>query len=228
MSTLYINNKHIDDLGARLLDGYTVGGTEVSNEYFHGKNRTSFNLLSQERGLKEIEFELEFEGTTRREIMLHKSKLDASMMGDKVDLYFPDDMHYLVMMTSFGEMTIEGVNGRYVVGKATYKAEGICHDDMVTHTGNTIWCDSTALRTDCILECTTSKKYPTLTIGTVTLTDIAKGKKIKIDGIDGRILIDGGPVAGNFTLTGFPYLTPDWNTFDCDETLTISYYPTYA
>lgn len=226
MSTLYINNQHIDDFHAHLLQGYTIGGTALENETFHGRNRTSFNLLAQARGLKEIGFELEFEGTTRHEVELYKSTVDAMLLG-QVDLYFPDGFHYDTVISSLGDMELEGVDGRYVVGKASYKGSGIRHGEMVTHNGNRLFCESTAPHTDCILECTLSKAYDSFTLGTVTYTGVKKGQKLRVNGIDGRILIDDAPAAGNFTFTGFPYLTAGWNNIDCNETVTVTYYPTY-
>lgn len=227
MSTLYINNIDIKDYNAHLLDGYTIGGVDIDSDYFQGRNRTSFRLISQSVGMKEIEFSLEFEGETRRDIMLRKSAIDALFIGGKVDLYLPDKMHYMSMITSIGGLSIEGVDGRYVVGKATYKANGIAHDDLVTYTGAKLFCRSTAPMTDCIVECTLSKAYSSITIGNVTFTNVKKGAKIKVDGINGRILIDGAPAAGNFTFTEFPHLVPEWNALDTTETLTVSYYPTY-
>lgn len=227
MGSLYINGKDIKNSGAHLLQDYVIGGTELDSEYFQGKNRSTFKLLGQAAKLKSLTFSLEFSGRTRREIMLAKSHIDAALTQKTVDLTFPDGLMYLCVLTQLGKITLQGVDGKYVVGAAEYEAIGMCHDPMVTKTGRTIDCESTVPLTDCIIDCDMSVDREEVRIAGVYLSGLKAGQHVRIDGIDKRVLINGVPVSGAMRFISFPSLTPGINTFSSPEPLTVSYYPTY-
>ena len=62
---------------------------------------------------------------------------------------------------------------------------------------------------------------------TVTITGVTAGDVLVVDGIEGRILQNGAPCAGNMSFLHLPALVPGENVFSCPEVLTVEYYPTY-
>ena len=93
--------------------------------------------------------------------------------------------------------------------------------------GQSFDCTSLIPETDVRLTCTASQAYASITIGTVTITSVAQGDVLVVDGINKRILQNGGPCAGNMSFVHFPKLVPGLNTISCPETMTVEYYPTY-
>ena len=225
IKSMWINDTDITDHGA-IVESFKVGGTMVSTEVFQGRNRTNFNILSSVFGRRAISVNLFFRGKTRREVALNKSVLDGMMTG-KIELFLPDGFHYTAYLTSAGEAQLIGVDGNEVISLSTYTFEGVRHDELVTHRGNTIYCKSTVPSTDCRLTCKASQARASITIGTVTITGVAKNDVLVVDGINGRILQNGAPCAGNMSFLHFPALVPGENTLSCPETLTVEYYPTY-
>lgn len=106
--TIYINGKDIRDFGAEGQRDYTISGTQVTNEYFQGRNRTSYVVLASFFGMKTIQFTLVFSAKTRHEALLNKSCLDALLFG-KPEIYMPDGFYYSCILNS-----ITGADG-YVI-----------------------------------------------------------------------------------------------------------------
>lgn len=232
MNTVVINGLDVTDVGARLLDGYTIGGSKIDIATFKGRGRTHFSMAQSDVQLKSIQFTLRFTGKNRHDVLLQKSRLDYQAASGQCELYMPDGFYYLCVADTIGDLALSGKDGAYVHGTADYTFNGICHDALkeVTLTGDTkaMTCESTAGRTDCKLSCTLSKDYETFTLGPVTYTGVKTGQVLTADGIEGRILIDGAPAPGNMTFLHFPYLTAGKNTITCSEPVTVSYYPTYV
>lgn len=224
-ASMCVNNTDLAGLGL-IVESYKVGPTEITNDIFQGRNRTSFNVLSSVFGMREIAVNLFFAGKTRREITLKKSTVDALMFG-RLDLFLPDGLHYDAVLGSAGELQILGVQDNEVIALVSYTFRGICHDPLVTIAGNTVICTSTIPETSCRLTCKASKAYDSITVDTVTITSVKKNDVLVVDGIDGRILQNGAPCAGNMSFLHFPALVPGENTLSCPETLTVEYYPTY-
>lgn len=232
MNTVMINDLDVADAGARLVDGYTVSGSEVDMSTFQGRGRTHFSMAQADVKLKSIQFTLRFTGKSRHDVLLQKSRLDQQAASGQCELYMPDGFYYLCVADTIGDLALSGKDGVYVHGAADYTFNGICHGALkeVALTGDikTLTCESTAGRTDCRLSCTLSKDYETFTLGTVTYTGVKKGQVLTADGIEGRVLIDGAPAPGNMTFIHFPYLTAGENVITCVEPVTVSYYPTYV
>ena len=224
-ATMHINDIDIYDYGV-LLESFKVSGTQVINTIYQGLNRTNFNLLANERYMRDISVSLFFTAPTRRELSLKKSTID-NMLNGKVELSLPDDFIYSAYMESSGEEQILGVENNQVIALCAYTFKGIRHDPLETISDNTVICKSTVPRTDCRLTCTASQNRSRLVIGTVTITNVSKDDVLVVDGITGSILQNGTPCAGNMTFQNFPYLEPGLNIIDCVEDLTIEYYPTY-
>ena len=225
IKSIWIDGKDIGDYGA-IVESFKVGGTVLKNELFQGRNRTHYNVLSSVFGRRPITVNIFFKAKTRRELTLNKSALDSLLFG-KVELYLPDGFYYSAVITSAGDSQMLGVDGNEVICLTTYTFEGVRHDEKVTHTGNTLYCASTMPYTDCKLTCKASQARDSLTVDTVTITNVAKNDIIVVDGIEGRILQNGAPCAGNMSFVHFPRLVPGQNTLTCPETLTVEYYPTY-
>lgn len=224
-STIKVNDNDVAEYGA-IVESYKVGGTSVSNDVFQGRNRTHFNVLSSVFGRRSIEVNLFFKAETRRELTLNKSALDGEMFGE-VELFLPDGFYYTAVLKKAAGSEILGVDENEVIALCTYEFEGIQHDPLVSVTGNDVMCTSTMPHTDCRLICTASEAYEELEVGSVIITNVAEGDVIVVDGINGQILQNGAPCAGNMHFMHFPSLAPGMNSLTCVETLTVEYYPTY-
>lgn len=228
-ATAYVNGVNIFDVGA-LVQSFKVSGTAISNTAYQGVNSTGFNVLSTTRGMRTISLTLGYKGITKRDLALKKAKLDAMLGAGKIELYLPDGFFYTSYMTGVGEEAVQGVEGNKVIALCTYTLQGIRHDELeelTVNSGDTFLCASLIPTTDCRLTCTASQAYASLTIGSVTVTSVAQGDVITVDGINKRILQNGAPCAGNMSFINFPQLVPGENTITCPETLTVEYYPTY-
>lgn len=223
--TMFINDVDIFSYGA-LIEKFTVGGTEIENSIYQGVNRTGFNLLNSRFGMRQISVSIFLSAHDRRSLTLKKSKLDSLMWG-KLELAMPDGFLYTAVLTSAGELTMLGSEGNQVIGLCAYSFTGIQHGELVRHVGNTVFCESTMPQTDCRLTCTANRAYTSLTIDTVTIRNVAQGDVLVVDGLNGRILQNGGPCSGNMSFLRFPSLTPGENNLTCPLTLTVEYYPTY-
>lgn len=224
-ATMHINGVNIADFGV-LVESMKVGAIETSTDVYQGVNRTNFNVLNSTQYMRALSVNLFYSAPTRRELALIKSKLDNMMVG-KLELWLPDGFYYSSYLVSAGEETILGVENNKVIALCAYQFKGIRHDKLEKVEANTVICKSTVPRTDCRLTCTASQAYASLQIDTVTITNVAQGDVLVVDGITGRILQNGGLCAGNMSFLHFPYLVPDENNLTCPEDLTVEYYPTY-
>lgn len=224
-ATMHINGVNIADYGV-LVEKLKVGPIETQQSVYQGVNRTNFNVLDTLQYMRSIDISLFFAAPTRRELALTKSKIDNMMIG-KLDLWVPDGFYYSSYLESAGEESYLGVENNKVIALCAYKFKGVRHDPKETVQGNEVICKSTVPHTDCKLTCTASQDYASLTIDTVTITNVHQGDILVVDGITGRILQNGALCAGNMSFIHFPSLVPGDNILTCDEELTVEYYPTY-
>lgn len=227
-NTMFIGETDIADYGA-LVESFKVSAVEVENSIYQGVNRTNFNALKTVRKMRAISVNIFYQAETRRELSIIKSTLDALMDG-KVELFLPDGFFYSSYLLSAGEEQILGVENNKVIATCAYTFNGIRHDALETVTvesGEDMTCKSTVPYTDCRLTCTASHDYQYIDLGTVRITDVSANDVLVVDGINGRILQNGAPCAGNMSFIRFPSLVPGVNEFDCPEELIVEYYPTY-
>lgn len=222
--TAYVNGVSILDVGA-VLESYSVGGTEISNETYQGRNRTHFNLLAKQFGRKTVTMTVFFHAENRHDLTLRQSKL-TSMLTGVVELGMPDGFYYRSTLDEVGDLSIIGVDGKGVIAECTYTLSGIQHDALQTVDGNTVNAIGTMWQMDCILSCTASRAYSSIRVGTVVFTGVARGDVLTADGINGRMLKNGTPTTG-VSFTHLPFLVPGVQTITCPETLTVQYYPSY-
>ncbi len=222
--TAYVNGVSILDVGA-VLESYSVGGTEITNETYQGRNRTHFNLLAKQFGKKTVTMTVFFHADNRHDLTLRQSKLTAMLTG-VVELSMPDGFYYRSTLDEVGDLSIIGVDGKGCIAECTYTLSGIQHDELQTIVGNTVNALGTMWQMDCILSCTASRAYSSIQVGTVTFTGVSAGDVLTADGINGRMLKNGTPTTG-VSFTHLPYLVPGPQTITCPETLTVRYYPSY-
>ena len=222
--TAYVNGVSILDVGA-VLESYSVGGTEITNEVYQGRNRTHFNLLAKQFGRKTVTMTVFFHADNRHDLTLRQSKL-TSMLTGVVELSMPDGFYYRSTLDEVGDLQIIGVDGKGVIAECTYTLSGIQHDALQTVDGNTVNAIGTMWQMDCILSCTASRAYSSIRVGTVVFTGVARGDVLTADGINGRMLKNDTPTTG-VSFTHLPFLVPGVQTITCPETLTVQYYPSY-
>lgn len=224
--TLYINGISLDDLGAEGMREYAVGGSPITNDFFQGRNRTSFNLLMASFGLKPIKFTLTFSGAHRREVVLKKTKVDGLLFGNP-EIFLPDGFFYSCILDAVGDLVWEGQEGNEWVATVEYSLKGIQHDPLEEVTGGEVFCRSTTPFTDCVLSVTASAAAESYQLGGATFQNVQAGEKLTFDGINKRALRNGAPAAANVYFINFPQLTPGVNTFTAADPITVQYYPTY-
>ena len=227
-ASMYVNGTNLADYGV-LLESFRVGSSALTTATYQGRNRTNFMLLDTQVGMRSISVQLFYKAPTRRELSLIKSKIDNMLIG-KLELWLPDGFFYTATMDSAGEEQILGVEYNEEIASCAYSFTGIRHDPLKTVTlpsADPMYCESLIPYTDCRLTCKASRAYASLQIGPVTITDVSQDDVLVVDGINGRILQNGAPCAGNMSFIHFPRLVPGENYITCPEDLTVEYYPTY-
>lgn len=190
---------------AHLLRDYKITALPVESEYWQGRNRSSFNLLTQKYGLKKLSLPVAFDGANREKVTLNKSRFDSALWG-KVEIYLPNGFFYTCILDSAGELEYDGEEH----GRASYELIGMQHKARVTVKSSTFSCSSTVPFTDCIITGTTTGTSGS--IGAITFSGLTSGKVVVVDGINKRFLYDGAPDAQDFVWINFPYLVPGENT----------------
>lgn len=219
---MYINDHELSEYGAKLLMEYTVSGSSISNAYYKGRNRSGFVLYNSDIGLKTITLPLVFNGKNMHDIAYNKSRLDAEMLG-KSELYMDDDYYYTVMLDDAGALAYKSEQ----LAECTYTLIGYQHGELTISTGNYPVCLSTATFTDCILEVTASAAADSYSVGDASFKNVLKDDVLTLDGINKRVLLNGGPAAQRCDFIRLPFLKPGRNVIDCIDQVTVKYYPIY-
>lgn len=227
---ILINGIPLAQYGGKALLDYTIGETELTNETFHGINRSNWVNLKTMYGLRQVTITILFEGTDLHQAKLARSKFNAAIFGSS-ELYIPDDgFYYSVYCESIGEETLVGIGENSAQVKAQYTFSGIRHGEKKTVTvaanGNFI-CHSTLPFTDCKLTATVSTNRSNYHLGGAVFPTVTAGDVLVFDGINCLITRNGANAAGTATWLNFPALTAGSNTIDCVDTVTVEYYPAY-
>lgn len=225
-----VNGKPLSTYGGAALLDYAIGETPVNPVTFQGINRTSWNLLDNFFGMREIALTVIFEAEDLRTAKLNRSALNQSLFG-KSELFIPDDgFRYTVVCKSTGTEELIGIGDRSAQVKSTYTFSGIRHDDLkkiVLASGETLYCLSTMPFTDCRLTATVTSAASNYQLGDAVFSSVAAGDVLVFDGIDGKITKSGVNAAASVSWVKFPQLTPGANTIDCVDPVTVEYYPSY-
>ncbi len=219
---MWINNKPLYLFGGKLRMDYSYTSPELENEYFQGRNRSGFTLLANNYNLGTLTLPIVFEGKDSHNAALKKSKFENEAFG-RSDIIIGDGFMYFAFLESIGEASFP--SGQLI--EVTYVFKGIRHGRYREVKKNTVYCESTLPRTDCILEVTVGKNGTNYFVGTVKFPEVKKGEKITVDGINKRILVNGGPNANRAEWKAFPSLVPGLNNVTCKDLLTVGYYPVY-
>ena len=220
---LYINGKSEKEFSAKLKEGFSVSGMEVEEaSYSHMRNRSTLLYHDTVLGLKKINITLDFSGRDEHEVILRKSLFDAEICG-RSELILPDGFIYDAVCHSLGT---EIYHGR-TIAEASYELSGIRHGPLQTVIGNSVFCEGTLPKTDCILSVTVGDNGTNYKVGTVTFPTVTAGEELQVDGVKKRILVDGVPAAQRAEWLEFPYLKPGMNQIICKDILTVEFYPAY-
>lgn len=219
---MWINEKSLSEYGGKLLMDYKVSGCELDVSVFKGRKRSSFNLLNASAGLKTLTIPIVFSGTDRANASHNKSMFEQIALG-KSELTMDDGLMYTVVLSSIGDSTYIGTE----LIKTEYIFTGVRHGEYVKLQRNSVYCDSTLPYTDCILTTIVTNDSTNYKIGSVTFESVVAGEKLTVDGINGRILINDVPAAERADWIEFPKLIPGINNLQCDDTLTVEFYPAY-
>ena len=219
---MFLNGKHEKYYNAKMLRDYTIEAMPVDSQILQGRNRTAFNLITQTFGLKEINFTMFFFGADRHEVLQNKTFFDKDCWGT-VEILLPDGYFYRSVLQSAGTLTFVGDGG----GTAEYTFTGMQHGPLVTASGLTIFCTSSAPYTDVILSGTLTATEGNL--GGAAFSNLVIGNQIVIDGINKRLLYENAPYAQGFQFQTFPQLVPGWNTITAEgvDNVQIQYYPIF-
>ncbi len=219
---MWINDKDLSEYNGKLLADYKVSGCELDVSVINGRKRSSFNLLNASAGLKTLTLPIEFSGSDRANASLKKSMFEQVAFG-KSELAMDDGLLYSVVLTNIGDTTYIGQE----LIKTEYTFTGVRHGERVKNVGNIVYCDSTLPFTDCILTATATDNAIFYRVGSVTFRNVSAGETLTVDGINGRILVNGVPAAERADWIEFPKLIPGMNTLICDDVLTVEFYPAY-
>ena len=222
---LYIDDVPCSDYGA-LIESYGVGSTQITNDMYQGVNRTAFVELFQQLGQKLISINLFYAAPTRRRLAELQSRLDGLLTRGKVELRLPDGFFYSAVCNTLGDLRMLGAEDNQLIALCSYTFTGTQHDALVTSAGNSLYVNGSMPRMDCRLSCTASADHETLTLGTVTFSDIQEDDVVVADGMTGELSVNGEQVLPSFTR--LPFVVPGQNDFDCPETLTVQYYPCWV
>lgn len=224
---IFINNIDIAEFSARALrDSIKIGGTEVKNDYFQGRNRTYFNLMSTEFGLKAVNFTLVYIHKYLRGALENKSKCEAEMING-CDVYFPSDFYYRCMIDSIGDAVIKGVDGNQVLVEVKYKLKGIQHDAMEeVENGATFVARGTMPKMDCILEVVVGNDAQSYRLAGAVFGAVVTGDVLTFDGINKRFLKNGTHTTAEEWVS-FPYVTSGLNHVTAADPVKVKYYPCY-
>lgn len=219
---MWINGIDIADYGGQLRMEYKTSGYQLDTAAFKGRNRSSFVLLTSTTGFMAITLPVVFEGTDRDDVTRKKSLFDMLIFG-KNELLMDDGFQYSAYLSAIGDSSYPAPE----LIEVEYTLIGVRHGDKVTVTGNAVVCDSTLPDTDCILSCTVGTSGTGYKVGSVTFKSVTAGQHLMVDGINKRILVDGVPAAENAEWIRFPSLKPGLNNLECDDALTVEFYPVY-
>lgn len=223
---VYVNGTNIAEYGAKALRGYTIGGTPLKNDYFQGRNRSQYTLMSISYGLKPINITFVYSDTTRHAAMLNKSALE-SVMADGFELLMPDGFYYRCMLESIGDAESKGVDGQGINISTAYKFKGIQHDALVTVLDGTSFnCTATMPKMDCRISVTVSEDAETYDLGGAIFENVVAGDVLVFDGLLKRFLKNGAPTTAKEWIT-FPYVKKGHNAFLAADVVKVEYYPCY-
>ena len=225
-----INGNPLVTFGGKAMLDYTIGEVELTNETYHGINRSNWVLLKIMYGLRQVRITILFEGTDLHQAKLARSKFNAAVYG-KNELFIADDgFYYTVYCESIGEEVLVGIGNNSAQVKSEYTFSGIRHTEkktMIVAAGTKAYCLSTMPYTDCKLTATVGSTGTNYHLGGAVFASVTAGDVLVFDGINCLITKNGANAASNATWVHFPALAAGENTIDCPDAVTVEYYPAF-
>lgn len=242
MQEMTINNRDINEFGARLLN-FSVGGTEFTQNTAQASGICDIpRVWSTSFAHRTLSVTLVFRASKLGEDSKNTSifqRLNISteyisqlesyvLSAGTVTMTLPDGFCYTGIIKSIGAAVYDGSGEQEVA----YTFTVVRHKQMQTVPllGNTtIQCISTT-RTHCCVNITADKQYNSIIVMGITINDISAGDNLIIDGINGKITLNGENKFSDCDLIDFPTLFPGKNLIEnTAETAqgSISYYPVY-
>ena len=224
---IYINNIDIADYGAKALrDSIKIGGTEITNDYYQGRNRTNFTLMATTYGLKPVSFTLVYFSKYLRNAQEKRSALEANM-AKGCELHMPDGFYYRCMLEKIGDVTTKGVDGSEVLVECSYTLKGIQHDELEhIPNGASFLALGTFPKMDCALKVTVSANANSYSLGGATFGAVVAGDVLVVDGINKRFLKNGAPITATDWIS-FPQVVAGENHITALDPVEVDYYPCY-
>ncbi len=219
---MWINDAPLSDYGGELRMEYKASGYTLETSVFKGRKRSSFVLLNNIVGFQTLTLSVVFEGKDRDDVTLKKSMFDMLAFG-KNELIMDDGFLYTVYLSNIGDATYPAPE----LIEVDYTFVGVRHGPKVVAVGNTINCESTLPNTDCILSVTVGKTEVNYRVGTVMFPQVTQGEQLTVDGINKRILVNNVPAADRADWITFPSLVPGINLLQCDDILTVEFFPVF-
>jgi hypothetical protein len=149
---LLINGEPLASCGGTSLLDYTIGQVPLTMDTWQGKNRTNWNLLNAEYGIREIRLTIRFAGETLHAAKLLRSRFNSHLFGE-FELFVPGDgFFYHCWPDSLGDEVLVGIGRREAQIKSEYKFKGVRHDTLVrvdVPANGKLFCESTLPKTDC-------------------------------------------------------------------------------
>ncbi len=220
----YINGTDIEDLGGLMLRDYTVSASPVTQDYNKPRNGTSFTVFGKTIGLKTITVTVNILGRDRREVAARKSALDVMAAAGQIEITLPDLFQYTSVLQNAGGLS-------WILptrGECSYTFLAIQHDPLISvETAGILYAEGTMPEMSCRISVTAGAAAETYTVAGVTFTDIKAGDKIVIDGLNSRVLLNGGNAILRCDLVEFPRLAPGKNTIVAPDRVAVEYYPSY-
>lgn len=225
MRQIYINDRSLNEFGAKLATDYGITGYEITNAYHQGPDRSNLLLLRQTRAPLTITLPLDFYGADKVETMSNISAFTAQCRG-LVEIDLSDGFSYTCLLDEIGGTS--WLNDEICSVDVSFL--GIRHGESLHFAGST---PLTILRTDTwpLNDCKITIKQLAVTSNTpvvITLSNeagiyldwridvssgIFSGGDLVLDGIEKRNLYNGGNIPpGTMTWTDYPYLCPGRNT----------------
>lgn len=222
MVDLWLNGTPLRDYDGQMVRDYTYTPPELKPAAYKGRRRSNFILLDNPLDLGQLEIQVVFTGCSYYDVTMKKSVFDAAILGKNV-VAMGDGFWYDTYTDELGSAVYPGEG----LLECEYSLKAIRRGPDKEVKGNSVWCDSTYPYTDCILTATVGQASNSYAMDSVTFLDVSAGDVLTVDGINGRILINGAPNASKASWIYFPTLSPGMNNLTCPDTLTVQYHPVY-
>lgn len=223
---IYVDGIDIEQYGAKALRSVKVGGTDVTNDYFQGRNRTHYTLMSTTFGLKPISFTLVYHSDSLHDAMENRSRLESAFF-EGCEILLNDGFYYRCMLDNIGEAEVSGVDGIEVLVQVAYKFNGIQHDPLVTIAdGSSFTATGTMPQMDCRLIVEVGEDAEEYELDGAVFENVVAGDVLIFDGILKRFLKNGAPTTAKEWIS-FPTVKKGSNSFIANDTVSVEFYPCY-